>query len=262
MSYKCSFLDNEVYGSEDVSAAFSRILSSGVLAYPEAETVQEALNTLTAEVVGDGVAEYGGLEVSLTEAGAKVGKGAAFFESGVAVEVDSDGAEVSFENGMSVYISFVYYPELNSVVLKATETIPDGDAVVLGYVDAEGNLLDKRSYAQAKVAINTSNVYHDFKVHHTATSRNYNNPINGSQSVYHMPHNAFRYLILKNADLGSFNYAPVEHVIDLNKEGVQYLVLNDGYEAMVGVEKNGTDLKITSIYPTAYNERTYEFTLA
>lgn len=263
MSYKCSFLDNEIYGAEDVSGAFSKLISGGVLPYPETDTVSQALNTLNAEVVSDGVAAYDSLEVSITETGAMVGKGVAFFESGVSVEVDSDGAAVDFEAGKSVYVYFAYYPELNSVVLKATEELPDGDIVALAYISEDKTITDMRKYAAAKVAVNTANTYHNFTVHHKRWCNNTTNAMEGAQTVYKMPHNGFRYLLLKGADLGAIDYKPVEHVIDLNVEGEQYIYLNEsGISTMMYVTRNGTELTITSVRSNTLSEHYLYLTLA
>ncbi|MEE0944888.1 MAG: hypothetical protein UIM24_05500 [Clostridia bacterium] len=266
MGYKCSFLDNEIYGADDVSAAFSRLLSSGVLPYPQTETVTDALNYLTSEVVGSGVSEFGGLEVTRTETGAKVLQGAAVFESGVSVVVDSEGATVDFEDKTAVYIYFIYYPEFNSVLLKVSEEVPEGDTVVLAYIDATGKITDQRSYAKAKVAINTSNIYHDFSIHHSRYTRFYENATSDSQTVYTMPHNGFRYLLLKGADMEPTVYEPQEHILDLTNEGRQRIYLNNApFLTMVYVEKNSTELTITTVTEstTSINyPHTLYFTLA
>ncbi|MBS7297523.1 MAG: hypothetical protein KIG65_00420 [Eubacteriales bacterium] len=262
MSYKCSFLDNEVYGAEDVSGAFSKLISGGVLLYPETDTVAQSMNELNSEVVSGGVAAYDNLDVHITETGAIVEKGVAFFESGVCVEVDSDGAAIDFEDGKSVYIYFAYYPELNSVVLKATEELPEGDIVALAHINNEKIITDMRSYATAKVAINTANTYHDFTVHHTKWSSNITNVMEGSRTVYKIPHNGFRYLLLKDANLNGIPYMPKEHIIDLSIEGEQSIYLNtSGISTMMYVERNGTDLTITSVRSNTMSEHYLYLTL-
>ena len=265
MGYKCSFLDNEVYGADDVSAAFSRLLSGGVLPYPETEAVLDALNELTSEVIGSGVSEFGGLEVTRTETGAKVGAGAAFFESGVAVAVDSEGVTVDFEEETPVYIYFIYHPEFNSVLLKASEEVPEGDTVVLAHIDATGKITDKRSYATAKVAINTSNIYHDFSIHHSKFAYHYDNAAPTSRTVYTMPHNGFRYLLLKGAEMEQVAYAPREHIIDLTNEGRQLIYLNNSsFPSILYVDKSGTELTLTTVTESTTSNcpHTLYFTLA
>lgn len=250
MSYKSSFLDNEVYGAEDVSAAFSRLITSGVLPYPEGETVVDSLNEMTSELVDSGVSGFDGLEVSRTETGAMVGQGTAFFESGVTVVVDSEGATVDFEKETAIYIYFIYQPDFNSVLLKATEELPDGDTVVLAYIDADGNLVDKRSYATAKMIVNTSNVFHDFTIQHSRWSASIDNISAEAQTVYKMPHNGFRYLMIMGGEFNKEEYAPKEHIIDLNVEGRQSVNLNDypTQQCQLYIEKNGTELTLTSVY--------------
>lgn len=257
MGYKSSFLDNEIYGADDISAAFSRILTSGVLVYPERETVADSLNEMTSEVVDAGVTDFGGLEVSRTETGAKVGQGTAFFESGVAVVVDSEGATVDFEEGTAVYIYFIYQPEFNSVLLKATEELPDGDTLVLAYIDADGNISDRRSYASAKMMVNTTNMYYDFTMEHTRWSSSLSNIIEGSQTVHKMPHNGFSYLLIMGGEFGkSVTYAPKNHIIDLNVEGRQSVNLNDysTQPSLLYIERNGTELTLTTVYRSGVTE--------
>ncbi len=247
MGYKCSFLDNETYGAEDVSRAFSRLMTAGVLAYPERDTVQDALNTLTSEVTTSGVSEYGGLEVSLTDTGAIIGAGSAFFESGVAIEVDSEGVEVNFELGTPVYITLEYQEDFNSVFIKATEKVPEGDVLVLAYIDANGNVDDRRSYAMSKIAINTANVYHNFTVKHSTWTASLENLNPGSYSYYTMPHNGFRYLVLAGYDSAQIRFTPLDSMVDLSLEGRQKIRLdNSTINAVLYVEKTGNVLKLIS----------------
>lgn len=120
MGYRCRFLDNEEYGADDITAVFSQLIGGGVLAYPENVTVAQALDELTAETVGAGVSEYGGLQVSVSDDGILIGQGAAFFDSGVSVEVDSEGILLEYEPGTQVYVSLIYEADFNHVLPSVT----------------------------------------------------------------------------------------------------------------------------------------------
>ena len=91
MGFKCNFLDNEIYGADDVSEAFSRIMSSGVMAYQVNETVAEALNEMTGELINSGVTNYSGMQISVSGNEIYIAPGTAFFNSGVSVVVDENG---------------------------------------------------------------------------------------------------------------------------------------------------------------------------
>lgn len=262
MGYKCSFLDNEIYGADDVSAVFSSLVTNGVVLYPEADTVQEALNEMTTEVVSSGVSEYGRLSVTLTDSGARVGMGTAFFDSGVSITVDGDGMDVAFEKGNAVYVYLVHQAELNVVLLKAESEITEGDTVPLVYIDADGKITDIRRYAKAKVGINTANECHKFTITHERWSININNVVAGSQTIYKMPHTGFNYMLLLDADLNGLTYYPLGHIIDLNKEGVQSLSLNEsGIYTNLYAERIGDEIIITSIYKGG-GTRQHNFSLA
>lgn len=254
MGYKCSFLDNEIYGADDVSAVFSSLVTNGVVLYPEAGTVQEALNEMTTEVVSSGVSERGRLSVSLTNSGAKVGQGTAFFNSGVSITVDSDGMEVAYNKGSSVYVYFIYMPELNTVLLKADSEISEGDTVPLAFIDVNGKVSDMRKYAKAKVALNTANVYHDITISHQCYTHDVNTVYPGSQTVYKMPHKEFGYLLLMDAKLEQLQYLPSANMIDLNNTGRQAFILNKKIGSpLLYVEKNEDELILTSVYNVGGN---------
>jgi hypothetical protein len=95
-------------------------LAAGIsLPKEQVENFRQALNEMTTEVVSSGVSEYGRLSVTLTDSGARVGMGTAFFDSGVSITVDGDGMDVAFEKGNAVYVYLVHQAELNVVLLKA-----------------------------------------------------------------------------------------------------------------------------------------------
>ena len=262
LGYKSSFLDNATYGADDVSAIFSRLMSSGVLAYPENLTVAQSLDELNAQTVSSGVSEYGGLAVTKTETGVKLGEGAGFFESGICVEVDSDGVEIETISGAAVYVYFAYEKDFNRVELYAAEELPEGDVLMLAQVDAEGTVIDMRNYASAKIVPNTANVYHDFTVTNTMFSKHTIRD-DTNTTYYEMPHNGFRYLLLHKVVTESVAILPYEHILDLTVEEEQSIRLNtSSTTTYMRVLKTGTTLRIASTRTTAtHDTHTYYLTL-
>lgn len=261
MGYKCSFLDNETYGADDVSAAFSRLTTAGVLAYPERDTVAQSLDALTAEVVSSGVGEFGGLEVSVTDDGVIIGEGAAFFESGVSIEVDSEGILLETTVAETTYVALRYEEEFNRVVPVLSAEEPEGDVVILAKIDADGTIYDMRSYASSKVAPNTANVYHDFSLYIERFGKA--EGVNRNTAEYIMPHTGFRYLMLRSVDCGTLLTLPVYNIIDLSLEEDQRIQLTQSSSpAYLYIRREGTKLIFYAIRTNDFIEQNYTFTLA
>lgn len=260
MGYKCRFLDNEEYGAEDISAVFSHIIGAGVLAYPEQTTVAGALNTLTAETVGAGVSEYGGLSVSASDGKILIGRGAAFFESGVSVEVDSDGAELEYEPGSQVYVSLIYEADFNTAAPAVTQSLPEGDVVVLARIDAEGKVYDLRRYAAAKGSINTANVYHDFSITLSGFRKK---PLEENYIEYKLPHCGFKYLLLRGAECERMTLLPEEFIADISAEGESKLLIFRGASKYyLHIRRTGSSLYFTASGSDNGYPQTYTLTLA
>lgn len=249
MAYKCSFLDNQTYGASDVSAAFSRLMSSGAAVYPQNKTVAQALNDLTTQVVSDGVAPYGGAEVTYSLGTVKIGQGDIYFKSGVCMSIDSDGVEIECENAAQLYVAAVYEQDFNRAVPYVGAEEPEGDAVLLAYIDAGGNVIDKRTWARAKVGLNSGNRYHDFEVF-----------INKSKSVDNdasytvvktLPGGDFKYLLIRSiveSNITATN--PYPDIIDVSQDGYYEFepVRNSGLYWRIRIKRNGDSLGFYSYY--------------
>ena len=149
MGYRCSFLDNEVYGADDVSEAFSNLISGGVRTVYDGENVTETLNELTGEVVTSGTRSYSDLKVTLSGEVITIGEGVGFFNSGVSVKVDKDGIVLDKGERANGYISIIYDADLNKVLPQITDSIPTGDVLLLARFVGE-SVTDLRSYARSK----------------------------------------------------------------------------------------------------------------
>lgn len=255
MGYKCSFLDDEAYGADDVSAAFSRLTTAGVLAYPQAQTVAESLNGLTSELVSAGVSDFGGCKVSYDGERATIGEGTVFFDSGVSVTVDSDGISMEYAGaGKQAYVSLKYEEEFNRVIPQITDVLPTGDSALLARIDAEGAAVDMRSFARAKISPNSANVFDNFTVtisKHSASVGNYYN------YEHVMPHADFKYLLILDVQ-STMSISPASTIIDISSEGEYNMSISSSSIARrLYIKREGETLSFYS-YGTS-GTQTYSF---
>ncbi len=247
LGYKSSFLDNEIYGAEDVSRIFSHLVSNGTIAYPEDATLVEALDEMTSEITSEGVGRYDGLKVTKTDTGIKIGQGVGFFKSGVCVEVDVEGAELEIVSDVAVYIYFIHETEFNRVRLAVSELPPEGDVLVLAQLLANGNIIDMRVLAQSKIVQPTANFYYDLEITHSRFGE-YEDRYSSNTTYFQMPHGGFRYLILHDIDVNNVEIDLCSEVIDLTAEGEQEIKLTrDTIPAYLKVLRTGNELRIATV---------------
>lgn len=261
MGYKCSFLDNEIYGADDVSEAFSKIISNGVRVECSNEKVISSLNSLTSETVESGTRSYSDLNVTYTDGIFTINSGTGFFASGVSVTVDADGIRLERRELEKGYISIVYDEDFNKVLPQITVEKPTGDVLLLAEFDGE-KLTDIRQYASTKLAVNSANCYHDFTIEIKRFS-NFGQLYSDSTATYEMPHNAYKYLLLRTAECEELPLYLNDTVIDLTVEGTQKFKLNrNSIKTELWVEREGNILKFSAFYAYMPYQQTYEFTLA
>lgn len=261
MGYRCGFLDNEVYGADDVSEAFSKLVSGGVRTVYDGENVTETLNELTGEIVSSGTRTYQDLEVSMTKDIITIGEGTGFFESGVSVTVDAEGIILDKGERTAGYISFLYDEDFNKVLPQITDAEPTGDVLLLARFDADA-VYDLRSYARSKVYVNSANNYHNFTIN-LQSFTNFNGTYPGSSTTYKMPHTGFKYMLLRKATCSQMTLYNDNPIMDISKEGTQSYVLSrsNPFRELV-VERIGDELTFTAYYAYMNYPQTYEFTLA
>lgn len=260
MGYRCSFLDNEVYGADDVSEAFSNLVSSGVRTVYDGENITETLNELTGEVVTSGTRSYTDLKVTISEDVITIGEGVGYFKSGVSVKVDEEGIILNKGERESGYVSILYDADLNKVLPQITDSEPEGDVLLLARFDGTG-VTDRRSYARSKLSVNSANNYHDFTIN-LSSFTNFNGTYPGSSTTYKMPHTGFKYLLMRNAKCSQLQLYRNDPIMDISKEGTQKYTLSRSNPLIeLTVEKTGDMLTFTAYYAYMTYPQTYEFTL-
>ena len=163
MGYSYGFADNAVYGAEDMNKLTSRLVTGGIadpfvddLPYNMTKVNDVVKLVYTAGVVPDSVNTC---KVTKTGNGTvKILPGLAFFDDGSTIEVDADGAPLTYQPGVKNYVYFK--PDLqasNRNYPVCSAEAPGAGCVLLAEISADGELTDKRTYAKGKVPGYASN---------------------------------------------------------------------------------------------------------
>ena len=163
MGIKYSFVDNEVYGTEDVNDIARSLVGAGVAPFLTKSSYNVSdLNAMTSALVGTGV-QLGGCKVGVENTSSEVmtitvSQGIVFFESGVRLEVDSAGYVILAQPTISGFVFAHYNPSLQMAEIRFEAQLPNvGETVLLGRIN-NGVVTDKRTFAQSKVATLGKNV--------------------------------------------------------------------------------------------------------
>lgn len=129
MAYSYDFKDNVVYGAEDINGIRASVLTKGV--------VEESATSCMAEI---------------NEGLVKICEGQAIFSDGSRIKIDSDGVELEFAAGIVNYVFLLNNTLAGICEVKVQDSLPNDDYILIAEIDAEGNLSDKRRFAQLKTA--------------------------------------------------------------------------------------------------------------
>ncbi len=164
MGIKYSFVDSEVYGTEDVNSITSSLVGAGIAPFLSADSYNVSdLNSLTSAIVEPGV-ELGGCKCTgvYTDSvliGVDVAQGIIYFESGVRLVVDKEGESVPVEKDTAGFVYAYFSPSLQFAKIEFGASLPtDGEYVLLARVDKEGRVWDERVFAHSKIATLGSNL--------------------------------------------------------------------------------------------------------
>ena len=152
-----SFLDGESYSAADLNEITSRIVTNGV-ADRFSDGVPDNvshLNNLITDVVGAGVvpADDTSLKIVMNSGDYYIRPGVGFFGNGITVEVIS-AEQITPIQGEKTYVSFVCNTINNTVDINVSTSAPsttDENIIILGEIDAQGNITDRRKYATGKI---------------------------------------------------------------------------------------------------------------
>ena len=222
MAFTYSFVDNEIYGTDDINDITKSLTGAGVAPFVSKDSYNVSdLNNVTSALVGEGV-QLDGCLCSVVDAGTserhiEIAQGIVFFESGVRMTVDEEGYILPIEPNTDGYIYAQYSPSLQKADIVFSRELPtDGECVPLVKVLADGTLLDKRTFARSKIATLGEN----------ATYRISEDRITVYNELYLAPYYSDAEKILAEIDLSGIDITKFNYLI------YQY----DGWEA-IGLEK-------------------------
>ena len=158
MGIHYKFVDNAVYSAEDVKDTFQCLTVDGTDIFTNTGNVLEDLNNAVNTFSSAGV------ETFLPDACAvvkqdniyKISSGTVFLQNGMTVTVDDSGQEIVIPQNTACH---VYVTEAeNGPFVVSVNTVPEG-AVPLADINVEGEILDTRVFAEAKMADTGGNSY-------------------------------------------------------------------------------------------------------
>ncbi|MBE7032000.1 MAG: hypothetical protein E7401_03450 [Ruminococcaceae bacterium] len=166
MAFTYSFVDNQIYGTDDINDITRSMTGAGVAPFISKDSYSTSdLNVMTSALVEAG-ASLEGCKCSVKNAGTAemsvtVAQGIVFFESGVRLTVDADGYVLPVIPNTAGFVYAYFSPSLQKAdILFNTELPSDGEYVLLAEITADGDLRDKREFARSKVATMGSNAEH------------------------------------------------------------------------------------------------------
>ncbi len=200
MAITYSFADNTAYGTEDINDITKSLVGAGVAPFVSKESYNVSdLNALTSALVSSGV-QLEGCKCTVQNVGTQdmtvfVSQGIVFFESGVRLTVDRDGYTLVVSANTAGVVYAYYNQALQTADIMFAESLPEnGEVVLLAEISVEGEICDKREFAQSKIATLGKNLTYEAKL----TERP-------------------QYLYEGNSSTGKARYAINEAKVDLSK---------------------------------------------
>lgn len=174
MSLKKSFMDNEIYGADDINFALSRLTTQGVslFKYSDGDNPLVSLNEALAEMASPGVDLYDidACKVIYDSDSEKftINTGTAFMPDGSFITVEDNPetitsiiAEARENTAEALNVYFYRNTQKNTIEIRADSSENEIDAdksVLLAQISANNTVLDKRSFARSKIAPASGNI--------------------------------------------------------------------------------------------------------
>lgn len=258
MGIKKYFLDNEIYGADDVNAVFSHIVTGGVSTFDGTKSFTGEINDAMRETLGEGADTYNpdSCLVAYEDGVCRVKSGVCFMPNGMCLEVDSAGFELSVTGGEEYYVYAEYSETENDLSIKASQTQSENLSVPLAFINKDGTVEDRRQFASAKVGISSSNIYKDFTLS-VNYSETYEKALE-NKCVYDAGFAGFKFVYAEHTSVYSSNK---EHVLLDVSDGKEHQIDTNGtFNTKLYVQKQGTKLYVygTRTNNTATLEKTFK----
>ena len=181
MSLKKSFMDNEVYGADDINFALSRLTTQGVSLFNytgENDNPLVSLNDAVAAMASPGVEMYNtdSCKVAYDSSTEKfsVAVGTAFMPDGSLITVEDNAEDITdiiaeARESSTGTLNVFFYRNIqdNTIEIKAQdkETALDNEkTVLLAEVSADNNVMDMRTFSRTKIAPASGNIIQTIEV--------------------------------------------------------------------------------------------------
>ena len=160
MAVERLFLDNVVYGAEDVNRAFSRLTTQGVSLFQNTGAPLVDLNTAVSNLVESGVELHNmdACKVVKTNGEYQVLPGTAWMADGSCITISDEPYHLDITSGAEQYVYFRGNAPMNTIDIAVSGSGFPQDALPLALVAADGTVTDRRTYAKTKVAPATGNI--------------------------------------------------------------------------------------------------------
>lgn len=264
MSIKCVFMDNEVYGADDVNQIFSRLTTQGVslFKYTDGDNPLLDLNTAVAGYVTPGVDSFNNDSCKVYYDSSNdrffIHTGLAFMNDGSVIEINDEDYDITsevkaiqFENpDASVYVYFKRFPEENTIKIcvdMSEENLADESVVTLAVISGESAVSDLREYAHTKVAPCSENIIITGIMQHPEFYSTYKGD---RRKVYEID-GVFRgaryvYMVQKQSKGPRGSYAiEIQEVEAITGDELEYTLFSDEEESeYIAFNRRGTTIEV------------------
>lgn len=262
MSIKCSFMDNQVYGADDINLIFSKLTTQGVslFAYEDGDNPLLSLNQAVSSFVNPGIEMYNGDSCRVIyddENNAfKIMCGSAFMYDGSSIAINSEPYDIT--NLVSelretcsgdIYVFFKRNTTQNTIDILVSDSEEDATGelcVPLARINSNNAVADLRKIAVSKIAPCTGNIIKDVPF----TSQFISPYHQGTERMRGIIPNVFpgatRVCVIFYLDgkISKIAFLNIQNVSGDNEGEIEYTDLNTYNSLHIGFNRVGTDLQI------------------
>ena len=161
MAVERLFLDNVVYGAEDVNKAFSRLTTQGVSLFNDTGAPLTDLNTAVSNLVEKGISfvDKDACKITRRDDGRyQILPGTAWMSNGKSITIKDEPYLLDITPGIRYSVYFRPDFEQDTCDIVVSPGGAEGDFVMMGFISEDGDILDGRQYAQLKAEPPVPNV--------------------------------------------------------------------------------------------------------
>lgn len=222
---KSYFMDNAEYSAQDVNHVFSQLMSAGAVIFTDTGDALSDFNSANANVTTEGVTlNENSCKIEKTESGYKICPGACFMPDGSMIEVTEE-EEIEVPEGGG-YVYFERDSAKNIISLKTGNSAENENSVILAFVESNGSVTDKRTFAQSRLSAQGNNI---------SVTANFSGTVTRNKEVcLEVGFAGFKYLV--------YHHTSGDILIDLTREKTYVSLSNHSSVGNAYVRKSGSKL--------------------